>query len=446
MEIFTIPHEGRHILYFPFRNAVFAGNAALVNLARRAQQGQASAVRQLRDMLGDKLWIDDPRETALRSRALPEPFRPTSISLLLTDDCTLRCRYCYADGGKSRQAISWDTVAGVIDVIFANAAAIGCEDVAVNFHGGDVGAVWPLFVRTRGYMRDKEKSLGIRAATSVGTNGVLDDAQRLWLTENIDSATLSVDGPPAIHDSARAFPDGSPSSNFVLKTMQHFDRVKFPYGIRSTVTGENVSRMDECVGYICANSAAKRIQMEPMYPQGRAANGNVSPPSARAFIDNFRTARKVASSFGRRLCYSGARLDVLTNVFCRACGDSCVVTPSGDITSCYEVADAANPLAGVFFYGRYDPKTRTFVLDRDRRERLFGLSVLEKPECSDCFCKWHCAGDCPAKALLSERAEIDNLPDRCLINRELTRDQLVAALGVAAEVDSSILGTAVSPR
>jgi uncharacterized protein len=123
-----------------------------------------------------------------------------------------------------------------------------------------------------------------------------------------------------------------------------------------------------------------------------------------------------------------------------------VVTPSGDITSCYEVADAANPLAGVFFYGRYDPKTRTFVLDRDRRERLFGLSVLEKPECSDCFCKWHCAGDCPAKALLSERAEIDNLPDRCLINRELTRDQLVAALGVAAEVDSSILGTAVSPR
>jgi uncharacterized protein len=323
----------------------------------------------------------------------------------------------------------WEIVTGAIDAIFDNAAAADCPTVTVNFHGGDAGAVWPLFVRTRDYLRDRETSRGIHVVTSVGTNGVLHDAQRRWLTENIDSATLSADGPPAIHDSQRILPDGSPSSDFVMKTMQHFDRVKFPYGIRGTITARSVSRMDEIAQYLCANSAAQRIQMEPVFPRGRAAGGNVRAPGAREFVDNFRKARKVAATFGRRLCYSGARLDVLTNVFCKACGDSCVVTPKGDITSCYEVADAADPLAGVFFFGRYDPRTRALAVDDARRKRLFGLSVLDQPLCQDCFCKWHCAGDCPAKVLAAQTMDREDLPDRCLINRELTKDQLVAALG-----------------
>jgi uncharacterized protein len=214
-----------------------------------------------------------------------------------------------------------------------------------------------------------------------------------------------------------------------MKTMEHFDQVKFRYAMRSTITAESVSRMDEIAHFLCTNSAAKRIQMEPMFPRGRAESGDVRAPDAHEFIDNFRKARNVAAGFGRTLSYSGARLDVLTNVFCKACGDSAVVTPSGDITSCYEVADAKDPLAPVFFFGRYDLQTRSFAVDEQRRARLFDLSVLDKPRCQDCFCKWHCAGDCPAKVLHAESAATRDLPDRCLINRELTKDQLVAALG-----------------
>jgi uncharacterized protein len=320
----------------------------------------------------------------------------------------------------------WDTVTGVVDRIFDSAAAAGQKTMVVNFHGGDPGAVWPLFLRTRDYLRDQEKSLGIRVLTSVGTNGVLDQAQRLWLTENIDSATLSVDGPPDIHDSNRILPDGSPSSALVMKTIEHFDQVKFRYAIRSTITAGTVSRMDEIAQFLCTASAANKIQMEPMFPRGRA--DGVIAPNAQEFVNNFREARKVAAAFGRTLSYSGARLDVLTNVFCKACGDSAVVTPSGDITSCYEIADAKDPLAQVFFFGRYDSQTRSFAVDEDRRARLFGLSVLDKPRCQDCFCKWHCAGDCPAKVLHAESAGPQDLPYRCFINRELTKDQLVATL------------------
>jgi radical SAM additional 4Fe4S-binding domain len=431
MEVFTIPHEGQHILYFPFRRTVLLGNAALVNLAHRAKQGDAAAAQRLSETLGhgcEGIGIDMPDDHPVCARPQPGPFQPTSVSLLLTEDCTLRCKYCYAHGGKSRRSMPWEMVTGVIDTIFTNARAAGLGTVAVNFHGGDAGAVWPLLVKTRDYLRDKETSFGIHVLTSVGTNGVLDHAQRLWLTENIDSATVSVDGPPAIHDSQRILPDGSPSSGFVVKTMGHFDRVKFRYGIRSTITADRVERMDEIAHFLCTTSAAKKIQMEPMFPQGRAGNGGIRAPGAQEFVDNFRKARQVALAFDRTLYYSGARLDVLTNVFCKACGDSCVVTPGGDITSCYEIADAEDPLAQIFFFGRFDLQTRSFGVDEDRRARLFGLSVLDKPRCMDCFCKWHCAGDCPAKVLHAERASNRDLPDRCQINRELTKDQLVAAL------------------
>jgi uncharacterized protein len=442
MDIFCIPYRGEYILYFPFHHTVLLGNAALANLIFDAAHGQASALRRLHDALGakyDDIWVDIPLEHALRSHKQPEPFCPTRVSLFLTEDCTLRCKYCYAYGGRSHRSMPWNIVTGVIDILFNNAIVARQQTVAVNFHGGDVGAVWPLFVQAREYLRKKEGILGIRAVTSVGTNGVLDETQQRWLTENIDSATLSIDGPPVIHDSQRHFPDGSPSSGFVLKTMRHFDRVKFSYGIRSTITADSVSHMAAIAYYLCTNSTAKRVQMEPMFPQGRAASESIKAPRAQEFINNFRKAQKVASAFDKTLAYSGARLDVLTNIFCKACDDSCVVTPSGMITSCYEVASAEDSLAETFFFGRYDPLTRKFVLDEDQRKHLLELSVLHKSQCKDCYCKWHCAGDCPVKGLFAQGMATSAPPDRCLINRELTKDQLVATLKNTTGIGSKAL-------
>jgi uncharacterized protein len=433
MEVFVIPHSDQYIIYFPFLYTILLGNAALVNIVNKASDGEESALRRLHEIIGDEQkspqFAARERQSLCIRRSLV-PFKPTSVSLFLTENCTLRCGYCYAHGGKSEKEMPWDTVSGVINETFRNAISSGQDTVSINFHGGDIGAAWPLFVRTREYLRYKEKLHRIRVVTSVGTNGVLDLKQRSWLIQNIDSATISLDGPPDIHDFYRRFRDGRPSSCFVLDTLRHFDKTKFKYGIRTTITSRSVARMEEIVSYICENSAAVNIKIEPMFPYGRADGADLRTPDSSEFVDNFRKAREVALAYDRRLSYSGARLEVLTNAFCRACGDSCVVTPAGDITSCYEVADAKDPLADVFFFGRYDPRTRTLTVNEERRRRLNDLSVLDKEKCRNCFCKWHCAGDCPAKTLRAETTGNNNLSDRCFINRELTKDQLASALGI----------------
>jgi uncharacterized protein len=430
--VFSIPHGDRYIVYMPLIGTALAVNAGLVNLLHAALQGDRVAWKKLKAVPDLAAELGDLKKKAEAwSRPVPvAPFTPTQVSLFLTTDCTLRCLYCYARGGERKKEMPWDVLSGVVDEIVANAVSSRADRITVHFHGGgDVGAAWPLLVRGFEYAAGLARSRGIELRTSAGLNGVLNPDQRNWIVRNIGSATVSVDGPPDLHDSQRPFPDGGPSFQAVSETLRVFDAARFPYAIRTTVSAEGVSRLEETVRFFCDRFSARSIKAEPLYPRGRSETSGVEPPAAADFIRHFSRARKIASENGRDLVYSGARLESVSRVFCRAAGDSCAVTPEGRITSCYEVLAPEDPLSATFFYGRFDVGERRMIVDEERRGRLHGLSVLQKPFCGNCFCKWHCAGDCPVKSIHSNGSAPDETPDRCLINRELTKLQLLEAVG-----------------
>ena len=183
--------------------------------------------------------------------------------------------------------------------------------------------------------------------------------------------------------------------------------------------------MEQITSFFCTNYNVTKIKFEPVNVQGRAAKNKVIAPSAEAFVKHFIRAQEIANSYGRELLYSGARFDVLTDIFCLASGSSFGITPEGYITSCYEVLEKKNPLSGVFFYGKIEGSS--IVYFPDKLKQLSKLNVFEKEKCRRCFAKFHCAGDCPAKSMLSETQEAD--PNyRCIINRELTKEQLIKAI------------------
>lgn len=431
-DVFCIPHENGYIIYLPLRGLILFGNASLVNALCRARSGDESALAELGidEALVSELF-ESGRHLAILSAPKDTPaFAPTSVTLFLTNDCTLRCRYCYADGGHNSNEMPFDMASAVVDEVVGNALNKGAEGISVSFHGGgDVSAAWDLLVRVRNYMRRQTTRHSLKCHTSVGLNGILNDRQRQWIIRNIDGATVSVDGPPDIHDSQRPLAGGGGSYRIVHDTLKAFDRAGFPYAIRTTVTSLGVGRLEETAEHLCGQFGVRRIKAEPMYPRGRAARSDFSPPGEADFVEHFRRAKAVADAAGREFIYSGARMETLTSVFCRAAGDSCAITPDGWVTSCYEVLSPDDPLASRFFYGRYDPKSRRITVDEERRRALFACSVHSRPECAKCFCKWHCAGDCPAKALHYREARSPDLLDRCYINRELTKDQLIAAIG-----------------
>lgn len=431
-DVFCIPHKGKCIIYLPLRGILLLGNAKFVNLLCRARLGDKGALKRLNidqkfinEFFASKRQLDYLR----RPRPLTS-FQPTSVSLFLTNDCTLRCRYCYAEGGSNTLLMPWHVASGVLDNVLGHVLATRSPEMTVHFHGGgDVSAAWPLLVRTREYLSKLTAPHHIKVRTSVGLNGILNREQRDWIVRNIDSATVSIDGPAHIHNLQRPLANGGPSLSFVTDTLEAFDASSYSYGIRCTVTDISVTHLEEIVSYFCDRFGTKRIKVEPMYPRGRAASSQLlKPPSAMAFIRQFRRAHKVALDAGRELVYSGARLNVLSNVFCQAAGESCAITPSGQITSCYEVLNSKDPLSKMFFYGYFDLNSGRLVVDEERRRYLFNLSVLDKRYCANCFCKWHCAGDCPVKVLHARSTGSHSMTDRCYINRELTKDQLIERL------------------
>jgi uncharacterized protein len=93
------------------------------------------------------------------------------------------------------------------------------------------------------------------------------------------------------------------------------------------------------------------------------------------------------------------------------------------------VADESDPRASLFFYGRYDEAGGRFVFDESMLRALSQLTVDRIPFCRDCFCKYHCAGDCPAKRLAAFSGGMpDRMSSRCRITQELTKDQIVRVL------------------
>ena len=62
------------------------------------------------------------------------------------------------------------------------------------------------------------------------------------------------------------------------------------------------------------------------------------------------------------------------------------------------------------------------------------MSVNNMPFCADCFCKFSCSGDCPAKVLGVREPEEHRGSERCEITRALAFDHLKRTLRDAERV------------
>lgn len=436
-ELFVIPRGAdRYYLYAPLRRVLAEANTA--------------AIRTVADYLANPDTEVPPRGQAvidqLRAQGLfrdPAPalpvfpasvdFRPHEVTLFPTSRCNLRCRYCYADAGFKAIEMPWPVARAAIDLVSANAGLLGSRKFAIGFHGGgEPMLAWDLVVRCVDYARERADALGLDVEVFTATNGLLSPQQRQFLAEHFTTANVSFDGPADIQDYNRPTLSGGGSYEQVADTLQEFDRRGFSYGLRTTITADTVGRMSEIVESIASRFRAEYLHIEPVWQCGRCAMTGERPPSEEQFVREFLRAREKGVQRGIRVFYSGARLDVLTSKFCAAPGDGFSVLPEGIATSCYEITETSDPRAAIFHYGRYVPETDAFEFDQARIQALQGYSVEHLPYCRDCFCRWHCAGDCLAKVFEKSGQDKHEGSDRCTLNRALTLAGLEELIGSAA--------------
>jgi uncharacterized protein len=311
-----------------------------------------------------------------------------------------------------------------IDFVVANAVAKKQKVFQVLFHGGgEPAAAWGVFTGSVLYARKRARRSGLKARIHTASNAVLNDMQIEWIARNLDGINISFDGPKDIQDAQRPFRNGAGSYEKVVSCIGKFEKLKFKYGLRVTVTDKSVHRLPEIVDTIHANFSIKRVHVEPLCVCGRCHMTGIGTPAPGLFVREFKKAAATADRLGMELRYSGAGIDSLQSIFCGASGYNFCVTPDGHVTSCYEVSTVEDPRSDVFIYGNYDRKTSRFVFDNDKIAFLRSKTVDRMPCCADCFCKWSCAGDCIAKHVLGRNGSTDGRW-RCEINRELSKWEL----------------------
>jgi uncharacterized protein len=430
MEIFTVPVQDKYLIYRPLRRLAFIGNRAMADLAQQyvhlpagaAPQGHPDALAFL-ESIGFTL-PDPPPPAAVDPDAA---FRPTSAALLMTGRCNLRCVYCYASGGEIEELdLSPEAAFTVIDQVCRNAIELRQPAFEVTFHGGgEPSLAWDTLQAAAAYARTRD----LPAKLNMVSNGVWNPARRDWVIANLDGLTLSMDGGQATQDAQRPFPTGRGSFTAVRHTLRHLDRAKFPYSIRVTATPDRFADLPEDVAFFCRETGCQTIQVEPCFYPARGAHHAPTPEQAAVFSEAFLAAYDVARQAGRFLFYSGARPWLLTRSFCTApLGSTLTLNPRGEIVACYEITHPDHPLAQQSTFGRRDERTGELRIDPQRRNSFIADLQNRQTACRDCFCFWHCAGDCYTRALEAYPAGSELPYARCAVNHAITTGLLLRAI------------------
>jgi uncharacterized protein len=441
-DIFALPwDDGSVLLYAPLRRTAAVVNRAAAVAAARALGGAVPVTD------ADQAVVRSLMEQGFLSGPAPAPplapadyvFRPYEVTLFPTSRCNLRCTYCYAEGGRAGPELSWKQAKAAIDLVAENAGLAGRDGFAVAFHGGgEPTLAWEMLTQCVSYAKKLAGQLGLKVNVYAASNGLLSQEQRAFIAEHFSGLNVSLDGPEDIHDRQRPRVNGGGSFALVLETVRFFERCRFPYGVRATVTSHSAKHLRRIVSFFRSECPSLRqLHVEPVWCCGRCQTSGERPPEDAEFTHHFLEAWNEAQAGGLRLVYSGARLDVVTNRFCAAAGDGFSVTPTGVVTSCFEVVDAEDSRAGLFHYGRFDSTTERYVFDHEKIAQLRLLTVDHLDRCRDCFCKWHCAGDCLAKALHGGAGSKHNGSIRCELNRALTAADLKRLVAKAQHAEPS---------
>lgn len=437
-ELFVLRDEHSPILYAP-----------LGHLAARANEpAVAAALAFANDPNAYNAMSADERAVVkafdergfFERRAWPqheEGFSPTQVTLFPTNGCNLRCSYCYAfggEGGGNGEPITrmrLEVAQRAIDLVARNAyeqraAGEPVRNFLVSIHGnGEPFCAFDLIREIVWYGQDVSEQLDIPVVFNAATNGVLTEEQLDFVLANFNNVNISFDGLPEFQNANRPLAGGRGSFAAVDHTMRRLSEAGLNFGIRTTVTAAMVDAMPRIVEFVATNyPSIEQLHLEPVWECGRCKTSSDTMPDSNVFVERYLESLEVAYKYGLRLVFSGARQDILSDSFCKVSSGSFTVTPTGDVTACYEVSYRSDPRSERFFFGRFDDEVGDFVFDDAKLAELGTLNVRNIRFCDNCFCRWHCAGDCAAKVLDGIDLDEHHGSVRCTISRALTLNQL----------------------
>ncbi|NFB54791.1 radical SAM peptide maturase, CXXX-repeat target family [Clostridium botulinum] len=150
-----------------------------------------------------------------------------NVTFILTQDCNLRCKYCYEVNKNNQNVMSFGTAKKAIDYILDNHDIFTSKAVIWDFIGGEPLLEIDLMDKIIDYImmktyKDNHPWFSFYRI-NISTNGILynDEKVQKFLEKYKDkcSISISIDGNKEKHDLQRVYPNGRGSYDDVVKNI-----------------------------------------------------------------------------------------------------------------------------------------------------------------------------------------------------------------------------------
>lgn len=186
---------------------------------------------------------------------------PTAASLLISEDCNLRCKYCFELGSHCKNNMSIDVIHKALDFLFQNAIDQNVNQVSLIMFGGEPLINMDGVEETFRYATELKRKTGINVSASTVTNGTIMnqrvfDVYRKYRDELNLMVQISVDGIKEAHDENRVTIDGKGSFDMIERNLPKWKQIfTYPDGkvrnvcIHGSLSPSNIRYMYESYRY-----------------------------------------------------------------------------------------------------------------------------------------------------------------------------------------------------
>lgn len=279
------------------------------------------------------------------------------------------------------------------------------------FGGAEPTFDFHLFKQVIEYIKQKSKADGFEYIFGMTTNGCYGSEVMDYIIQNFNSITYSLDGPEFVQNFHRPMLNGKGSFDIVFRNAKKLYNSNLKFGFRLTVSAITLKRWKEVIDFFEKEFKNSELYLAPLLPIGRGADDDLQPILPNEWQNLAKEIYLYAKDKVKVHFPNVESPEIVSASFCGAAtANLWIISKDGTISTCPH--DRLNP---IHMIGSYDFDENTFEIDEKKVEQIRErFSVLNYPECKDCFCKYTCAGGCPSQ-------KVFGLKPVCEMTRTLTK-------------------------
>lgn len=350
----------------------------------------------LKDLEGVRLLktknTEDIREkNELKMQFSEEPV-VTSMTLLIAQECNLRCRYCYGENGQYNDSgkMSFEVAKKAIDYLYKRSG--NEKQVSVIFFGGEPLINFSLITQVVNYAREKEKEFNKECVFSMTTNGILITPKiQQYLLDNDISVQVSIDGDDITTNYNRYDQRGTGAYESIINNTEGVRKNK-PTSARGTITDNGLDLLHSFehlydTGFI-------PVALSPAYNMISENNYSKLKENTLKMVEQFQTYIKqkdYVKCKAMKNVYADLKIihdGVIKRAYCSASQRSCAIDINGNIFPCHRFVANKEYSMGNVIENKLDVKP--FIAQMKE----------ENQTCNNCWVKNMCAGGCAHENLL----------------------------------------------